>query len=131
MGISAKALSFAIGATTYAIVGWEFTPTCELLDDTDSKSSGNEEWIAGIMGGSGTITARYDPNDNPITVMMPGTEATLLLGLNADEVLSVTVIVESLPITTTVRGHVEIKFNFKATAWDLDGTSGLTDLNDL
>jgi hypothetical protein len=125
-GISGAAGGLTIGANTYPITAWEITPRCELLEDSNSKSSGLETYVAGFTGGTGSFTAYYDESDNPMSVIQPGDSVTLILKLSGSKSLNVPAIISDLPISIPIKGKVEFTCNFTATGWQMASSiSGL------
>jgi len=122
-GLSGKAATLKIGAQEFPITRWTYTPTVEALDDSNSMSSGREEFVAGFSSATGTVEGYLDitsANTNPITLAKPGTAVTILLHINAAEKLSIPCLITSMPITAEVKGKVSYSFDYQSTGYDMD-----------
>jgi hypothetical protein len=117
-GLAGKAGYLEENSVKYPITQWTLNPTCELLEDSNSKSDGKEEWVDGFTAGAGTVDAYYDPDDNDIPRLYPGASVTLKLGLNASKSIDMTAYIEGAPITMPVKGKITFQVNYRATGWD-------------
>jgi hypothetical protein len=119
-GITGKAIALTIGATPYPITAHNISNTCELQEDSNSKSNGRTAWVAGFTHTTGSVEAYYDPADNPIPSLKPGDTATLILAFDGTENQTIPVIVESLEFSSPVKGKVTFTVNFTATGYDVN-----------
>jgi len=118
-GLAGKAGSLTIGAASYPITQWDLDVTSELLEDSNSKSSGRNEFVEGFSGATGSFTAYYDPDDNPIPSLDPGSgTVTLILGLSATKDITVPALVSSTSFSTPIKGKIEFTCSFTATGFD-------------
>jgi len=120
--LSGKAGSFKLGATAFPILSWDANFDSDLLEATNTKSSGNKQIVAGISSATGTITFQYDPNDNAIASMVPGTYLSTV-NLQFDTVggqglSNVELNVKSFGPSLTVGGMIECTFNWESNGWD-------------
>ena len=122
-GLAGKAATLKIGATNYPITRWTYTPTVEALDDSDSLSSGREDYVTGFSSATGTVEGYLDitsTSTNPITAAKPGTAVTILLHINATEKLSIPCLITSFPITSEIKGKITYSFDYQSTGYDMD-----------
>ena len=114
---------------TYQITGWTVDDSVELLDDTNSASGGETEYVAGVTDVGGSFTMNYDPSASFIPDLTPGvTLTTLDMVVTGTQKYSVaSAIVESRSLNLTIKGLVEVTVNWKGNGITL-GTAdnGLT-----
>jgi len=118
--LAGKAGDFKLGSTEFPITNWELTPDIELHDSTNTKSQGHRQVTGGIDSANGTITFQYDPTDNAISSMKPGTEINNAnLFFNDTKGLSnVELTVKSIGMAVPVNGMIEMTFTFESNGWD-------------
>lgn len=115
-GKNAK-VRFGGGSTTLRVRGWRAIPRCEALDVTNSESSGQGEYIAGIKDLDVTITADYYYGDNVYGTWSPGnTIATVKLYLDGTSGAHWDIpllYIPDAPNESETRGKVTVTFNGK------------------
>ena len=109
--------------TTFAVLDWQFTTANKLVDVTNSGSSGYEEYITSVTGGSGTANCLWDstniPDNGSPGKLEPfrGTSGAndlvafeLTCG-NSGKKYSFNAVVESLAVNSNAAGGEAIKFS--------------------
>jgi hypothetical protein len=117
-GLAGKAGTLKIGATAYAITEWSLNTTCEMLEDSNSKSSGREAYVAGFTGATGSVVAYYDTAEGLLPLVDPGTSVSLILDINGTKTITVPAISNGLDFSMPVKGKVSFTMNFTATGFD-------------
>jgi len=119
-GIAGKNGSFRIGGTAYKVTEWTISTACEYLDDSNSKSGGKEEGVAGFKSATGTFAGNLDLSDNPIASVEPGTGVTLQLYVDGSQKIEVPCIITQFDFNMPVKGMVTWSGTFRANGWDTD-----------
>ena len=118
-GAAGKSGKFLIGAVEYPITGWTMSNTCEALEDSNTKSNGREEYVAGFTVATGSLTAYYDSSDNPIPTLDPSSTATGIFNLDGTKTITVPLLVTSMDFDMPVKGKVTFTVNFTSTGFDM------------
>lgn len=119
LGISGKDGDVKISGTAICeIMKWSFNPKCNVPAYASNKTSGYKRRVAGVKDGSGSMEGAWDPATPAITVIDPGTGATLRLYINATQYYDVPAVIESFKLDVDVDTGEIVK-------WSADfGTNG-------
>ncbi len=116
--LAGKAGSVKIGANTVAeIEEWDYAPTADILEKTPFLAT-SKSHLVGLLDGTGSIKGRHDMTDTNgqlalRTAYLNGTQTTLLLYVNGVNKYTVPALIKDMQIKASVKGLVEITFNFQ------------------
>jgi hypothetical protein len=106
------------GANDLDVEEWTITPTTEITETTDSGDANNRTWLAGLLGATGTVRAKWDTANDWFIVpnVKVGQTVTLKLYIgNSTKFFSCSAIVTSTPFANPIRDAVTIGFDFTVT----------------
>lgn len=123
--MSGKSGKVSAGGTDLDVKGWSFDPNCDLQDTSNSGDSGYKTFIAGLLGGTGSIEMDWDAAANPTTNppnLNPGEEITNMdLYLDSVNYIRIpTALISGTPVANAVDGKVTFNCNFTASgSWTM------------
>ena len=110
---SGKAGVVNIGGVIAEVTGWNMSRPVVALEATSMSSGGNQEFVAGLAGWSGTFTAEVFANKTGAQ-----TAATFQVGAAAaanTPTFSGSIIITDEPIAVDVAGVVNYAYTFQGT----------------
>ena len=118
-GAAGKDGKFLIGTTEYPITDFSLDHTCAALEDSNTKSGGKEEYVAGFTVCTGTLTAYYDSADNPIPALNPSSTATGIFNIDGTKTITIPLLVTGMNFSMPVKDKVTFNVSFTSTGYDM------------
>jgi hypothetical protein len=105
-GLAGKNAGLRIAGTAYPVTNLNVNSSSELLDDSNSKSEGHNDRVAGFDDVEVSFDANFDESDVPIDSCTPGASVTLQVYISASNFIEIPVIISTFNFTAAIKGMV-------------------------